>query len=126
MKSRLKDPTRQADLVSERPVKNQESKVSKKQRKVKVSEEKGQLCRLLEDTSMFMAKKRSLDLMTWSSHMFMEIKHFSSLLTAGDRVESEEMKSTIEYSPFKSVFTKKRREIVIMVEDEMFWFVSSF
>lgn len=58
--------------------------------------------------------------------MFMEIKHFSSLLIAGDREESEEMKSATEYSTFKSVFTKKRREIVIMVEDEMFWFVSLF
>lgn len=58
--------------------------------------------------------------------MFMEIKHFSSLLIAGDREESKEMKSATEHSTFKSVFTKKRREIVIMVEDEMFWFVSLF
>lgn len=58
--------------------------------------------------------------------MFMEIKHFSSLLIAGDRVQSEEMKSATEHSTFKSVFTKKRRERVIMVEDEMSWFVSFF
>lgn len=58
MKSRLKDPTRQAELLSDRPVKKQESKVSKKQRKVKVSEEKGQLCRLLQDIKYVYGQKK--------------------------------------------------------------------
>lgn len=44
--------------MSERPVENQESKVSKKQRKVKVSEEKGQLCRMLEDIKYVYGQKK--------------------------------------------------------------------
>lgn len=44
--------------MSERLVENQESKVPKKQRKLKVSEGKGQLCRILEDIKCIYGQKK--------------------------------------------------------------------
>lgn len=67
-------------------------------------------------------KKMSLDLMTWRLQVFVEKNVSVNLEVAGDRVEgvkepveSEEMESATADSTFKSVFIKKRSEIVMRV-----------